>query len=442
MHRGVATVRFVARTYGTLRDLKHRRVAPAVAGRRIAGDVAAMGPLYVKMAQFLASRRDALDPEFADALAVVQDRVPPGGEAPTVEGFDVGELVGSASIADVYRARRRADGADVAIKRRRPGVSERVREDLPLLRGVMGAAAAAGLPGAANVAELVREAEPVLLGELDFRLEARAQTRFRRRMHATAPWLVVPRVLAASEDTMVSHYVPSRRLGEVLGPNPALATRLMDMYMRMLEEGVVHADPHPGNVGVLPDGRVVLYDFGAVLEVPESTRRLATGVLAAALSRDADGVVGALEGMGVLRVAGGRRVAVRRLVRAVLADPAAMHTTLADDPEFAQQGLVRFSREFLYLTRTLALVDAACRSLDPDFAYDFGRWAAPAPTAAARRLLEDTAAMPAAMHTMQRDMEDFQCRVLAELEEGKRGAARAVAACLASAAVGAAYFLW
>ena len=431
--RAVETVRFVARTYRTLAGLKAGRVGSGVAGAALASDVASMGPLYVKMAQFVSARRDALDADLADALAVVQDRLPSleAPRVPVVPGHSFErEPIGRASIADVFRGTRDRDGARVVAKVRRRGVKERITQDLPLLRGVMATAAAANLPGARNMAELLRESEGMVLGELDFRQEARAQTEFRRLMRDGLPWVVVPRVHLASEDMLVAEYVPSRRLAEVAGPNAALAGRLMDLYMSMLDRGFVHADPHPGNIGVLPGGAIVLYDFGAMLRVDPATKGRVAGLMQASLTKDAAGVIRGLEGMGVLRVRAGQGPAVRRVVRRILADVGDVHVQLQNSPEFAdsERRVVSFSQTFIYLVRTLTLIDGSCRALDPDFAYDFARWLPP--NAAADGMAgfaRDVAAVPSTMQTMQADMEEFQVRVVEEMEAGKRGATLATA---------------
>lgn len=422
--RGVDTARFVARTYRTLHALKHGRLTPRDAGRVLADDVTAMGPLYVKMAQFVSSRRDAVDPDLADALAVVQDDVP-ASEFPTaMPGYVFcQEPVGSASIAVVFRGKRLRDGKAVALKQRHAGADVRIREDLPLLAAVMSVASAVGLPGARNMTELLRETTPTILGELDFRQEARSQTSFRALVKDVG-WLRVPRVYEAREDAMVSEFVAAHKVSRVKAPNPALATRLMDMYMLMIDRGLVHADPHPGNLGVLPDGSVVLYDFGAVLPVPPRTRQDVTALLQAATVRDAEGTTRALERLGVLHVRDDQRLAVRRTMRRALSGDDDVHVELQNSPGFASgnssERVVAFSREFVYLVRTFALVDGACRALDPEFSYDFSSRIDASPLEVVSAFARQAASMPSTMQTMQLDMEEFQMRIVKEIEDARR----------------------
>jgi predicted unusual protein kinase regulating ubiquinone biosynthesis (AarF/ABC1/UbiB family) len=376
-----------------------------------------MGPLYVKMAQFISARKDALDAEFVDALSVVQDKVPidETRSPPVIDGYVIESTpIASASIADVYKGRRTVDGKMVAIKRRRTGVKERISQDLPLLKFTMSLAASGNVPGAQNMLELIAETQDMVLGELDFVKEATASRRFAREFR-DVPWLVVPNVIWANEDTMITEYEPSMKLNQVVTPNRPLAERLMDLYMLMLQAGLVHADPHPGNIGFLRGGKVVLYDFGAMLVVNVDLGRAMARMLQSGISRNAEGVLVALEDIGVLRVEPGKRPTIRRIVRRVL-DGKDVHEELKKAPEFtdSQKRVVKFGTDFIYLARTLTLMEGTCKVLDPEFSYDYAAWVPndDMMTSAVR----DVMALPSTLITMQTDMEDFQSRVVSEVD--------------------------
>lgn len=423
--RPLQTVRFVAHTYRTLHALKHGATTPRLAGEALARAASNMGPLYTKLAQFISARRDALDPEFADALALVQDNaavlLPP--EPPSLQGYSVNPVpIARASIADVFEGTRLSDNTRVAIKQRRRGVKAQMTADLPLLGTVMRAAGAVGVPGAQNMCELIEQSSEMVLRELDFRVEAAATEEFKQLFEDTS-WVVVPRVVAVGEDLLVTEFVPSHKAASVVAPNPALAQRLMTLYMRMLGKGFVHADPHPGNLGFRPGGTIVLYDFGAMLRVPGSAQEQVARTLHAGLTKDADGLVSALEELGVVTVQTGQRTAVRQLVRKALKGD--VHQELKDAPEFASKNrrVVKFGTTFIYLTRTLSLIDGLCRTLDPQFRYDYSQWVeAPDGMQTAVAVLRDAASLPATLATMQGDLEDMQVRMIAEMEQMRRAA--------------------
>jgi predicted unusual protein kinase regulating ubiquinone biosynthesis (AarF/ABC1/UbiB family) len=348
---------------------------------------------------------------------------------PVIEGFAVHpDPIAVASVACVYRARRISDGLEVAIKRIRPGVRQQIEEDVPLLMGVMAFAAKLGAPGALNMYELIRESREMLMGELDLRQEARAAAEFRIKM-GDVTWVVVPRVVALKHECLVMQYVPSHKVSTVKGPNPALARRLMDLYMIMVRSGFVHADPHPGNLGILSGGRVVIYDFGAMLRVDGDVVGASVAkVLQSAVTKDVDGLIRALEEVGVMTVDRGRRVAVRRVLRRALAGE--VHQELQNAPEFvdSEKRVVRFGTAFIYLARTLTMMTSACRTLDPGFEYDYSAWIpvdqAGGGLSMAANVLRDASAMPATMMTMHSDMEEFQSQILGEIEAGKQAATR------------------
>lgn len=422
MMRAVDTVHFVTRTYNTLRGVQTKQVAPRTAGTVLAKEVADMGPLYVKMAQFISARRDALPQDMVEALSVVQDAVPSlhPPPVPLLDGYDIRETpLASASIADVFEGRRISDGTRVAVKRLKAGVKSQIATDLPLLMATMNGAAFFNVPGARNMYELIRESQSMLMDELDFRKEAAAMLRF-QHAYTDVPWLVIPRVIRASEDTLVSEYISSFKLSQVALPCPELAQRLMDMYMLMIQEGQVHADPHPGNVGFLEGGSIVLYDFGAVVEVEVDVARAVTRMLQAGITKNAEGLLGALEDIGVVRVQPGQRTSVRRLLRKVLGGN--VHKELQNAPEFtdSERRIVKFGTTFIYLVRTFSLIEASCKALDPGFEYDYAQWVQTGPSDAMTDLLRDVTSMPSTVTTMQGDMEEFQISILSEIGAIKR----------------------
>jgi ubiquinone biosynthesis protein len=254
------------------------------------------GVTFVKLGQLLSTRSDLLPPEYISELSQLQDRAEPapwelvkdvittslGG---TVEVF--AELrpdpAAAASIAQVHKARLRGTASDteVAVKVQRPGIRSTVEQDLDILMRLAVQlenrarwARAVGLVGVTRgFAAAIRE-------ELDFRVEARNMA----AMAATwagqqrAAGGGVPVVLPAIHEQLCTEHVlviewldgvslrAADQLIEDRGLDPAELSRalLRSMIYQITEGGVFHADPHPGNIMLLTDGRLALLDFGSV----------------------------------------------------------------------------------------------------------------------------------------------------------------------------------
>lgn len=372
--RAIDITRFAAATYGKTRMLKLGNETPEEVGSWIARESIAMGPLFVKIAQLVSARSDALDPALVKALSVVQDSVDSSDvKRPDSEDYEIiGEdPIKAGSVASVWLAKRKSDGKLVVIKKLHDGVKKGFEVDLPLIIGVLRAATVAGLPGAENFYEIVNESRPMLLRETDLSLEAKTMETYR----ASAPTcVVVPEVIESGPDFIVQQYVPSRRISDVKSPCKPLARRVMRVFVSsILEIGTVHGDPHPGNIGVLEDGRLVLYDWGAAVEVNKLRKGMTNLVQSLAVS-DLEGFVESLQEIGVLQAGGSDSYRVVRILeKLVNSPPEEFHVSLSQQPEFADSSgrrLVRFNSEAVYLLRALSMIEGMCRSLDPDFSYE------------------------------------------------------------------------
>ncbi|MEZ5702893.1 MAG: AarF/UbiB family protein [Burkholderiaceae bacterium] len=245
-----------------------------------------LGPTFVKLGQILAGRADLFGPAFIAEFEQLHSRVPAvaleslrpqlcedlGGEPETVFArFDV-EPMAAASIAQVHRAQLH-DGTEVVVKIRRPGITEVIEADLRLLAR-LAALAEAELPALKpyRPQQLVRELARSLKRELDLASECRHAERIAANM-ASLPWIVVPRVHWAhtSERINVQDFVDGvpgyalDKLAERGLDRQVLAERGSQAVLKMIvEDGLFHADPHPGNVIYLDGNRIAFIDFGMV----------------------------------------------------------------------------------------------------------------------------------------------------------------------------------
>ncbi|MBD1271979.1 AarF/ABC1/UbiB kinase family protein [Aeromicrobium tamlense] len=228
---------------------------------------------------------------YREALTKLQDAAPPMG-SPTVrrvmerefgadwpERFPDFEMTpaAAASIGQVHRsgfvAEPGAEPVEVAVKLQYPGAAEALNSDLRQI-GRLARLLGTMMPGV-DVKALVRELQERVAEELDYSLEADAQARFAEAF-ANDPNIVVPRPLAHTERALVTTWLPGdRSLADVITDGtPEERDRLGETYVRFLFEGparagLLHADPHPGNFRVLPDGRLGVVDYGAVARLPD-----------------------------------------------------------------------------------------------------------------------------------------------------------------------------
>lgn len=268
------------------------RRLPSEARARLA--LEAMGPTFVKLGQILATRVDLLPAEWITELEKLQDQaaaVPFSQLKQQLErslGAKVSACfreidekpVGTASMAQVYRAVTPI-GQEVVLKIRRPGVEEKIQADLRLLRKLAEIAEAQS-PELRRYQpiEIVQEFEASLLRELDFTVEARSADRMRENLRHL-DWLVVPRIYWewTCEDLNVQEFIrgiPAKSVEEIdrAGLNRKLIARrgAQAVWKMMLEDGLFHADPHPGNFLILPGSRIAMLDFGMVGKLT-ATRR-------------------------------------------------------------------------------------------------------------------------------------------------------------------------
>jgi ubiquinone biosynthesis protein len=278
-----------------------------VAGRQLAIALQEAGGIFVKLGQVLSTRSDMLPPPVIDQLSILQDRVAPAdpdamaavirselGRPPEeiFARFDP-EPVAAASIGQVYRAQL-ADGQAVAVKVQRPGIVELVERDLETI-ALLARRIESSTPWARRlgVMDLAQGFADNLRAELDFGLEAR-NTAAMAALPGSDDSLRVPRVFEAvsTRRVLVLEWLdgtPLRdghaRLDELGTGRTELARGLLASFLtQVMRSGIFNADPHPGNVLIMPDGSLAQIDFGSVGRL-HSGQRLALARLLLAVDR-------------------------------------------------------------------------------------------------------------------------------------------------------------
>src|SRR3954468_16277678 len=272
-------------------------------GGELAAELERLGPTFIKLGQLLSTRTDMLPPAYVESLSRLQDELEPfpaDVARETIEeelevrlsrvfdDFDETPMA-AASLGQVHSATLRG-GRPVVVKVQRPGIRRQVFEDLEILGNVAERVETHTEQGRLfAVTDLLEQFRRSLLDELDYRKEATNLVRL-REIVAGRPQLVVP---APYDDFTTSRIltmdrVDGRKVTELSGlarldvDGAALARALFEAYLdQILVHGFFHADPHPGNVLLTPEGRLGLIDLGMVARVTPEVRDRLTRLLLA-----------------------------------------------------------------------------------------------------------------------------------------------------------------
>ncbi len=363
--------------------------------RDLVASVATLGPAFVKLAQIFAARADLVPEPYLSQLATLTDRVPPvswtlirralidayGQEPETMFAqLDITPLA-AGSLGQVHRAR--VNNTDVVVKVLRPGVEAVVRRDGKIASWLADKVYERFPHHHVNgVRVVLTEFRKRVEEEMDFRREAAQCERMRERFRDDRG-LRIPRVesMYTRQRAMVMEYLEGTRVdalearvasGDV---NPSrLAERLIETYARMmLRDGVFHADPHPGNLLVAPDGALVLLDFGMVIDVDTETRRALFNTVLAAIRRDVPATVSGFFALGL--VTPGTSVATMEALVRTLLEIAYDNGTTAERAQVLADRVMRelfdwpivLPGELVYFARTAALIEGVGAKYDPSF---------------------------------------------------------------------------
>lgn len=300
-----------------------RRDQPYTRPEHIRMALEELGATFIKLGQILSTRADLLPPEYLVELAKLQDAAPhiPWEIIEETLGMELGQPLGAcfatfdpvplaaASIGQTYAATLR-DGTEVVVKIRRPGVVEQVEEDLTILHDLAAAARRRWeLADQYDLVGLAEEFAQTLRAELDYIREGHSAERFAANFAGDTA-VHIPRIFWETTTARVLTLERIRGLKvndlDALDAanidRPALAGRAASVILKMVfEHGFYHADPHPGNLFIEPDGRIGIIDFGMVGTVDAHTQEQLTRVVLAITSADPDQLVEAIVDLGIAR---------------------------------------------------------------------------------------------------------------------------------------------
>ena len=356
-----------------------------------------LGATFIKLGQILSTRPDLLAPEYQRELAKLQDAAPPvRGDLmaaavaaelgrPVDEAFASFELepLAAASIGQAHAATLHG-GTEVVVKVRRPGVVDEIHQDLEILRNLaVRASRRWDVAADYDIVGLADEFADTLRAELDYLQEGRNAERFAANF-AGDDDVHIPRVFweTTTSRVLTLERIRGINVSDLVALDAAaidrrsLAERATRVIAQMVfEDGVFHADPHPGNFFIEPGGRIGIIDFGMVGEIDDELRRRLGALLLALVRQDPDRITTA-----VMQLSATQRTATRsalredlhRLVRRYAGRPVG-ELPLA---ELTNQvlGIMRrhhlqLPRELALLVKALAMNEGLASNLEPDLRF-------------------------------------------------------------------------
>jgi ubiquinone biosynthesis protein len=354
--------------------------AHSAAAREIKRVALLLAGAFTKAAQIQGARADFFPAPFIEELSQFHDAVPPRPFEtlrPLVErdlGRPLDEVfatidhraLAAASLAQVHRATLR-DGSQVVLKIRYPEIPRIIPLDLGMLRRVIGIVML--VQRRIDLRALVTETTRFIQLELDFPREARSTERLAESL-TDIPFVVVPRVHPelCGDNVIVLEYLEGiqvARTKELVAAGHKLAEiarKIGALYGTMIfEQGFFHGDPHPGNLLILPDGRIGLLDFGLAKELPPGFARLVATMMVSSMIGDSRSAFAAAEQLG-FEVASMKPENLRSLMLMTIGDS---DTEAGFFEILGETSLRKIPEDFALVGRTLILLNGLSHRLAP-----------------------------------------------------------------------------
>ncbi|HEY9641009.1 MAG TPA: AarF/ABC1/UbiB kinase family protein [Coleofasciculaceae cyanobacterium] len=357
----------------------------------------ALGPTFIKVGQLFSTRADLFPVEYVEELSKLQDKVPAFGyeQVESIVEKDFGrpipELfrsfdpipIAAASLGQVHRAQLYS-GEEVVVKVQRPGLKKLFTIDLQILKGI-----ARYFQGHREWGRgrdwmgIYAECCKILWEEIEYLNEGRNADTFRRNFR-DEDWVKVPRVYwrYSSHRVLTLEYMPGIKIShyealETAGIDRKNIARLgAEAYLRqLLHDGFFHADPHPGNIAVSPEGSLIFYDFGMMGRVPTVTREKLLDTFFGVAQKDGERVMNSLVALGALAPSadmGPVRRSIQYMLDHFMDQPFEGQSiaAISDDLyELAYDQPFRFPATFTFVMRAFSTLEGVGKGLDPDFNF-------------------------------------------------------------------------
>ena len=270
-----------------------------------------LGPAFIKIGQALSTRPDLVPPTYLDELTKLQDQLPPFPNEIAFQfireelGAEPNEIyaalsplpIAAASLGQVYKGKLKT-GEDVAVKVQRPGLAESIAVDMYILRRIAAWAMNNVKRVRSNLVAIADELATRIFEETDYNQEGRNAERF-AALYSYLPEIYVPKIYwhYTGRRVLTMEWIAGTKLTQLdeIREQGIDATHLIDVGVQcslrqLLEHGFFHADPHPGNLLAMADGKLAYLDFGMMSEVKPYQRYGLIEAIVHLVNRDFDGL--------------------------------------------------------------------------------------------------------------------------------------------------------
>ena len=353
-------------------------------GRWTKGELLELGPTFVKLGQIASTRGDLYPPEFTKELESLQDNVPPFDfslvkdvvNKDIFKEFDEVPFK-SASIGQVHKATLK-NGKKVVVKLKRPGIYDIMQTDTENVKKILDFIQSIGIDTGSSSNFVLNDSIEYLLGEANYRQEVENAIKFRKSLKGV-DWIKVPYVYKkyCTDDMIVMEYVEADKITDIQIKNinkKKVCEALVNSYViQTMDSGLFHGDPHPGNLAISKDGKLVFYDFGLLIELDDDLKQGFSDLFGCIIQRDTKGCVQILIRLGVIVPTSSDISDIEVFFETILGylenldGGAIMNDELA--AELAMEKPFVVPTSFVYLAKSFSLIEGICLQLDPEFDY-------------------------------------------------------------------------
>ncbi|RCJ20650.1 hypothetical protein A6S26_25755 [Nostoc sp. ATCC 43529] len=356
-----------------------------------------LGPTFIKVGQLFSTRADIFPVEYVEELAKLQDKVPAfsyeqvesiieqelGKKIPELfQNFEPIPLA-AASLGQVHKAVLHS-GEAVVVKVQRPGLKKLFEIDLQILKGITRYFQNHPKWGKGrDWLGIYEECCRILWEEIDYLNEGRNADTFRRNFRGY-DWVKVPKIYwrYTTSRVLTLEYVPGIKISQYEALEAAgldrktIARQGAQAYLlQLLNSGFFHADPHPGNIAISPDGSLIFYDFGMMGQIKSNIREGLMQTLFGIAQKDGDRVVQSLIDLGAIAPVddmGPVRRSVQYMLDNFMDKPFENQSVAAisdDLYEIAYNQPFRFPATFTFVMRAFSTLEGVGKGLDPEFNF-------------------------------------------------------------------------